>query len=45
LERLSREGQLALYRHDGFWLPMDSLRDKTTLEELWQSGKPPWVIW
>ncbi len=45
LERLSREGQLTLYRHDGFWLPMDSLRDKTTLESLWQTGSPPWVTW
>jgi glucose-1-phosphate cytidylyltransferase len=43
LERLSRDGQLSLYRHEGFWLPMDSLRDKNALEALWQSGSPPWV--
>jgi glucose-1-phosphate cytidylyltransferase len=45
LERLSREGQLSLYRHEGFWLPMDSLRDKTMLEGLWQTGKASWMIW
>jgi glucose-1-phosphate cytidylyltransferase len=44
LERLSREGQLSLYRHEGFWLPMDSLRDKNALEALWQTDNPPWVI-
>jgi glucose-1-phosphate cytidylyltransferase len=45
LERLSQEGQLTIYRHNGFWLPMDSLRDKTILEGLWQSGDAPWKIW
>ena len=45
LERLVREGQLAAYRHTGFWLPMDTLRDKNQLEELWQSGRAPWKIW
>lgn len=45
LERLAREGQLSAYRHDGFWQPMDTLRDKQFLEELWASGKPPWKIW
>jgi len=45
LERLSREGQLSIYRHDGFWLPMDTLREKTILEGMWQAGRAPWAIW
>jgi glucose-1-phosphate cytidylyltransferase len=45
LERLAREGQLAAYPHQGFWQPMDTLRDKTYLEELWQSGEAPWKVW
>ena len=42
LERLAREGQLMAYRHDGFWRPMDTLRDKRDLESLWNLGKAPW---
>jgi glucose-1-phosphate cytidylyltransferase len=45
LERLAREGQLAAYKHLGFWQPMDTLRDKTQLDDLWASGKAPWKIW
>jgi glucose-1-phosphate cytidylyltransferase len=45
LERLAREGQLAAYPHEGFWHPMDTLRDKNQLEELWRTGKAPWKIW
>jgi len=45
LPRLAREGQLAAYHHDGFWQPMDTLRDKYGLEDLWSSGKAPWKIW
>jgi len=45
LEKLAIEGQLAAYQHTGFWQPMDTLRDKTYLEELWQSGKAPWKVW
>ena len=45
LERLSQEGQLHAYRHDGFWQPMDTLRDKVYLEELWADGKAPWKTW
>lgn len=45
LERLSHEGQLHAFRHDGFWQPMDTLRDKTYLEELWTGGKAPWKVW
>jgi len=45
LERLAREGQLAAYTHEGFWHPMDTLRDKNQLEALWSSGKAPWKVW
>jgi len=45
MERLARERQLSAYIHQGFWQPMDTLRDKTQLEELWASGKAPWKIW
>ena len=45
LEQLSESGQLAAYSHHGFWQPMDTLRDKNYLEELWQSGNAPWKIW
>jgi glucose-1-phosphate cytidylyltransferase len=45
LERLAREGQLAAYRHDGFWQCMDTLRDKRLLEGLWQEGRAPWKVW
>ena len=42
LEALARDGELSAYRHTGFWQPMDTLRDKVVLEEIWQSGKAPW---
>ncbi len=42
LERLAADGQLAAYQHEGFWQPMDTLRDRRLLEELWASGNPPW---
>ncbi|MGI9301330.1 MAG: glucose-1-phosphate cytidylyltransferase [Gammaproteobacteria bacterium] len=45
LERLADEGQLSAYQHHGFWQPMDTLRDKMHLEDLWASGSPPWKIW
>jgi glucose-1-phosphate cytidylyltransferase len=45
LEQLAQRGQLAAYRHHGFWHPMDTLRDKNFLEGLWQSGQAPWKIW
>jgi glucose-1-phosphate cytidylyltransferase len=45
LEALARDGQLSAYTHGGFWQPMDTLRDKIRLEELWQSGKAPWKRW
>ena len=45
LETLARTGQLAAYRHRGFWLPMDTLRDRSALETLWASGSAPWQVW
>jgi glucose-1-phosphate cytidylyltransferase len=45
MERLAHEGMLSAYRHHGFWQNMDTLRDKSVLEELWRSGKPPWKLW
>ncbi len=45
LERLAQEGNLVAFEHTGFWQPMDTLRDKTQLEELWQSGRAPWKTW
>ncbi len=45
LRSLSRRGQLEAFRHRGFWRPMDTLRDKTQLEELWASGTAPWKVW
>ncbi len=44
LERLAQEGNLAAYRHHGFWQPMDTLRDKHVLEDLWQGGQAPWAV-
>jgi glucose-1-phosphate cytidylyltransferase len=43
LERVAADGQLQAFRHRGFFQPMDTLREKQLLEELWQSGNPPWV--
>lgn len=45
LELLAASGQLAAFEHQGFWQPMDTLRDRTYLEELWQSGQAPWKVW
>jgi glucose-1-phosphate cytidylyltransferase len=45
LESLAAQGQLAAYQHAGFWQAMDTLRDKTHLEELWASGRAPWKVW
>ena len=38
-------GELAAYKHHGFWQPMDTLREKNYLEALWESGKAPWKVW
>jgi glucose-1-phosphate cytidylyltransferase len=45
LERMARERQLKAFRHRGFWQPMDTLRDKSLLEDLWASGRAPWKTW
>ena len=45
LERLARDGKLAAFRHHGFWHPMDTMRDKRHLEDLWSKGAAPWKVW
>jgi len=45
MEKLASAGQMAAYRHEGFWSAMDTLRDRNALETLWSSGKAPWKIW
>jgi glucose-1-phosphate cytidylyltransferase len=45
LEMLAKSGELACFKHAGFWMAMDTLRDKNQLEDLWRSGRPPWKIW
>lgn len=45
LETLAKSGQLTANKHDGFWYPMDTLRDKNFLEEIWATGKAPWKVW
>ena len=45
LQALAAQGQLTVYRHHGFWLPMDTLRDRQMLEQLWASGEAPWKMW
>jgi glucose-1-phosphate cytidylyltransferase len=45
MEKLAQEGQIGAYEHRGFWQPMDTLRDKNRLEELWAAGNAPWQVW
>ena len=45
MERLAQENQLSAFLHKGFWQPLDTLRDKLSLEELWSTGKAPWRKW
>jgi glucose-1-phosphate cytidylyltransferase len=45
LQKLAQDEMLTAYRHYGFWQPMDTLRDKNVLEELWQTGEAPWKVW
>lgn len=45
LERIATAGQLSAFRHGGFWQPMDTLRDKKVLEDLWATGRAPWKVW
>lgn len=44
-ERLAADGEMMAYRHPGFWSPMDTIKDKAYLEELWETGKAPWKTW
>lgn len=45
MARLARDGQLSAYRHNGYWQPMDTFREARMLNDLWDSGKPPWQMW
>lgn len=45
LEMLAQQGELNAYRHEGFWQPMDTLREKNLLEEAWRTGRAPWKVW
>ena len=45
LQTLANDGELSAYKHDGFWQCMDTLRDKTALNKLWNDGKAPWKVW
>ena len=45
IEKLANEGELSAFKHRGFWKPMDTLRDKNQLDEMWNSGRAPWKIW
>ena len=45
LMNLAKDGQIFTFKHEGFWKPMDSLKDKNDLNKLWDNGKAPWKIW
>jgi glucose-1-phosphate cytidylyltransferase len=45
LEQLANDGQINSYKHEGFWRPMDTLKDKTDLTDLWKTSKAPWMLW
>ena len=45
LKGLANDGELMSFKHDGFWQPMDTLRDKTKLNELYKNNKAPWKVW
>jgi glucose-1-phosphate cytidylyltransferase len=45
MRQLADEGMLSAYKHHGYWQNMDTLRDKSVLEDQWQSGKAPWKVW
>ena len=45
MRKLAKDGQLMAFQHEGFWQPMDTVRDRQHLEELWESGKAPWKVW
>ena len=43
--RLAEDGEIHSYKHDGFWMPMDTLRDKIKLNEMYKNNSAPWVVW
>ena len=45
LENIAKAGKMASYKHDGFWKPMDTLKDNHDLNSLWDSGEAPWKVW
>ncbi len=45
LENMARDGKLSAFKFDGFWKPMNTMRDKEYLEGLWKSGQAPWKVW
>ena len=45
LHSIAKAGQLHAYKHEGFWHPMDMLKDKEKLTEMWVTGKAPWAVW
>ena len=45
LENLAKDGEIFIYKHKGFWMPMDTLREKIVLNEMYDSGKAPWMVW
>ena len=45
LEQLAKDGKMHAYRHAGFWKPMDTLRDNTELNGMWDKGQAPWKVW
>ena len=45
IEQIAEAGQLTAHQHEGFWQPMDTLRDKIYLQELWENGRAPWKTW
>ena len=45
MEGIARDGQMQAYKHHGFWKPMDTLRDRTELDQSWRENKAPWKAW
>jgi glucose-1-phosphate cytidylyltransferase len=45
LQKLAADGQLEVFDHNGFWQPMDNVRERDNLEKLWASGNAPWKVW
>ena len=45
LKDLAKDGEMFTYKHEGFWIPMDTMRDKILLQNLWESKKAPWKVW